>query len=154
MWHWRARTVDEEARQCALSSIIEGYIKGRRERAHEPIYCCEAVPKRTEAQTVINYLREQLLEVVEHVPRLSGEHGQGCVVAHATQSLFTAHRHGIEQHVEGFLFVEKHGIMNTGYARALRTSNIRRKKKTWERNKKKRKKEKKKREETREDAQA
>mmetsp|Transcript_4366 Transcript_4366/g.6154 ORF Transcript_4366/g.6154 Transcript_4366/m.6154 type:complete len:1101 (-) Transcript_4366:1586-4888(-) len=48
----------------------------------------------------VRHLREQLLEVVEHLAGLLGEHGQGRVVAHGPQGLLAAHAHGVEQHVQ------------------------------------------------------
>mmetsp|Transcript_29811 Transcript_29811/g.51463 ORF Transcript_29811/g.51463 Transcript_29811/m.51463 type:complete len:1285 (+) Transcript_29811:323-4177(+) len=48
----------------------------------------------------VRHLREQLLEVVEHLTGLLGEHSQGRIVAHGPQGLLAAHAHGVEQHVQ------------------------------------------------------
>ena len=44
-------------------------------------------------------LREELLEVVEDVARLSTEHGQRSIVTHRTEGLLASNGHRVEKHV-------------------------------------------------------
>ena len=54
------------------------------------------------------YLREQLLEVIRHIPGLLRQDGKRGIVPHRAQSLLPSHGHGVEKQVQRLGRVAKH----------------------------------------------